>query len=173
MRIQMRKHLPAVLSAAALALGVGIAVPATASAAPSGRTGAAVAQHTNWLLEYCKRGFDAAVHEDNNAYNAKDADRYEAILNPRMIFWQDGAVTYGRDAIMATARQSFAVPGWTWTYEILSETVYGCDSGIAVLDTHLLRPDIGVDRHFAVSMGLVREHGRWSVAIDNVHLLPS
>jgi hypothetical protein len=167
----MRKYLAA-LAGAALAIGAGIAVPSVASAAPAS-TGATAVHSTSWLLEFCKRGFDAAVHEDNDAYNAKDAERYEAILNPRMIFWQDGVTTYGRDPIMATARQSFAVPGWSWTYEILSETVYGCDSGIAILDTHLLRPDIGVDRHFAVSMGLVREHGKWTVAIDNVHLLPA
>jgi hypothetical protein len=30
--------------------------------------------------------------------------RYGRILNPRMIFWYDGVATYGRDAIMATAR---------------------------------------------------------------------
>ena len=56
--------------------------------------------------------FHAAVVEDNEAYNAKDAARYEAILNPRMIFWQDGVTTYGRDGIMANARAAFATPNW-------------------------------------------------------------
>jgi hypothetical protein len=148
---------------AGLALAAGLAMPGTASAAADdhGRS-------------RCEQGFDAAVHEDNDAYNARDAARYEAILNPRMIFWFDGATTYGRDAIMATARQSFAVPGWTWQYTILSETVYGCQSGIAVLDTRVVYPaHERPDRHFAVTMQLVREHGTWSVAIDNVHLLAS
>lgn len=36
------------------------------------------------------------------------------------------------DAIIATARANFAIPGWTWTYEIESETLHGCDSGLAV-----------------------------------------
>jgi SnoaL-like domain len=148
----------AVLAAAVLAAG--IAVPSAASAASA-----------HGRQQQCAAEFDAAVHEDNNAYNARDIDRYTAILNPRMIFWYDGNVTYGRDAIIATAAANFAVPGWVWTYEIKSETVYGCHSGIAVLDTHTRYPDTGVDHHFAVTMQLVREDGGWTVAIDNVHLL--
>jgi hypothetical protein len=108
---------------------------------------------------------------DNEAYDAKDAARYEAILNPRVVFWQDGVATYGRDAVMATARRSFAVPGWTWTYEIESETVHGCSSGIAVATARLLLPERNIDRHFAFTMYLVREQGRWTVAADSVHLV--
>jgi hypothetical protein len=127
---------------------------------------AAASDDTN---EHCAAGFHAAVVEDNEAFNARDAARYEAILNPRMIFWQDGVTTYGRDAIMATARQSFALPGWTWTYQIESETVHGCQSGIAVATSVVAFPDQGIERHFAFTMYLVREHGKWTVAADNVH----
>jgi hypothetical protein len=148
---------------AGVALAVAIGVPSAASAASTNHR----------QQQRCAAAFDAAVHEDNNAYNARDIDRYTAILNPRMIFWYDGATTYGRDAIIATARQSFAVPGWIWTYNIESETVYRCDSGIAVLQAHAFYPDTGVDHHYAVTMQLVREHGKWTVAIDNVHLLAS
>jgi Domain of unknown function (DUF4440) len=161
----MRKKRFAAL--AGVVLAAGLAVPGTASAS-------APASADNRGRSHCQAGFDAAVHEDNNAYNARDVARYTAILNPRMIFWYDGVTTYGRDAIIETAKQNFAVPGWIWTYDILSETVYGCDSGIAVLDTHVIYPaHERPDRHFAVTMTLVREHGKWSVAIDNVHLLPS
>lgn len=158
----MRKKRFAAL--ASIVLAAGLAVPGTALASASDDDG----------YSDCQAGFDAAVHEDNNAYNARDVARYTAILNPRMIFWFDGAATYGRDPIIETAKQSFAVPGWVWTYDILSETVYGCNSGIAVLDTHVVyaaheRPD----KHYAVTMTLVREHGKWSVAIDNVHLVPA
>jgi hypothetical protein len=158
----MRKKRLAVL--ASVVLAAGLAVPGTASAsAPTSPDNG---------NRHCQAGFDAAVHEDNNAYNARDVARYTAILNPRMIFWFDGVATYGRDPIIATAKQSFAVPGWIWTYDILSETVYGCDSGIAVLDTHVVYPaHERPDKHYAVTMTLVREHGKWSVAIDN--LLPS
>src|SRR5215813_1081716 len=109
---------------AGLVLAAGIGIPSAAVASAGGNN------------ENCEAGLDAAVHEDNDAYAAKDAARYEAILNPRMLFWFDGVTTYGRDAIMATARANFAIPGWTWTYRIESETVYGCHSGIAVLDAH-------------------------------------
>jgi SnoaL-like domain len=86
-----------------------------------------------------------------------------------MIFWQDGVTTYGRDAIMATARQSFALPGWTWTYQIESETVHGCQSGIAVATSVVAFPAQNIERHFAFTMYLVRENGKWTVAADNVH----
>jgi hypothetical protein len=156
----MRKKL---IAALALVAGAALyASPATAATDSTER------QHRR-----CAAEFDAAVREDNNAYAAKDAARYEAILNPRMIFWYQGQATYGRDPIMETARANFAVPGWIWTWTILSETVYGCESGIAVLDAHVLYPETGVDRHYSATMGLVREHGKWTVAIDNVYLLTS
>jgi hypothetical protein len=153
----MRKAYLAVLATGAL-IAAGIAAPSAASADTERR------QH-----QRCAREFHAAVVEDNEAYNSRDAARYEAILNPRMIFWRDGNATYGRDAIMANARADFAVPGWVWTYTILSETVYGCSSGIAVAEAHSINAGAGTDVHFVFTMGLVRERGKWTVAIDNVH----
>jgi hypothetical protein len=153
----MRKAYLAALTGLAL-LG-GAVTPAVASASNG---------HDNQQRR-CARDFHAAVVEDNEAYNSKDPDRYEAILNPRMIFWQDGTTTYGRDAIMATARPFMAEGGWTWTYAVESETLHGCDSGIAVATAELQVPARNVDAHFAFTMYLVREHGRWSVAADNVH----
>jgi Domain of unknown function (DUF4440) len=156
----MRRTYVAALSTLALAGAVTAAVPATASAGTD-----------RGANRHCAAGFHAAVVEDNEAYNAKDADRYEAILNPRMIFWQDGVTTYGRDAIMATARQAFATPNWSWIYDIESETVHGCQSGIAVATARFVRPSTNTDAHFAFTMYLVREHGKWTVAADNVHLV--
>lgn len=141
----------------------GLTLAATALVTPS------VAAASTGRPGHCARDFHAAVVEDNEAYNAHDGDRYEAILNPRMIFWQDGVATYGRDAIMATARANFAIPGWTWTYEIESETLHGCDSGLAVASAHFIFPERNIDRTFVFTMYLVREHGKWTVASDNVH----
>jgi hypothetical protein len=165
----MRRRYVAALATLALtgALATATAVPATASGGSTAHPSATASTHdTN---RHCAAGFHAAVVEDNEAYNAKDAARYEAILNPRMIFWQDGVTTYGRDAIMATARQAFATPNWSWLYEIESETVHGCDSGIAVATARFVRPSTNTDAHFAFTMYLVREHGKWTVAADNVH----
>jgi hypothetical protein len=142
----------------------GLTLAATALVTPS-----VAAASTGSTAKHCARDFHAAVVEDNEAYNAHDAARYEAILNPRMIFWQDGVTTYGRDAIMATARANFAVPGWTWTYEIESETLHGCDSGLAVASAHFVFPERNIDQKFVFTMYLVREHGKWTVAADNVH----
>jgi hypothetical protein len=157
----MRRRYVAALAALALTATAAVATPAAASGN---------GPDTN---RHCAAGFHAAVVEDNEAYNAKDADRYEAILNPRMIFWQDGVTTYGRDAIMATARQAFATPNWSWIYQIESETVHGCDSGIAVATARFVRPSTNTDALFAFTMYLVREHGKWTVAADNVHLVSS
>src|SRR4051794_10299121 len=119
----MRKQQAIAVGAAATAIGAAaIAVPAVASA--SG------AHHEH---DRCAAGMHAAVVEDNAAYNARDAGRYEAVLNPKMIFFYDGAVTYGRDAIMANAKKDFTVPGWVWQTTILSETVYGCEAGVAIV----------------------------------------
>ena len=90
----MRRRYVAALAALALTGTVVAAAPAAASGTDSNR--------------HCAAEVHAAVVEDNEAYNAKDAARYEAILNPRMIFWQDGVTTYGRDAIMANARAAFS-----------------------------------------------------------------
>jgi hypothetical protein len=152
----MRTRFVAALAGLTLAATTALVTPSVAEAA-TGKQG------------HCARGFHAAVVEDNEAYNAHDAARYEAILNPRMIFWQDGVTTYGRDAIMATARANFAVPGWTWTYEIESETLHGCSSGLAVASAHFVLPARNIDQKFVFTMYLVREHGKWSVAPDNVH----
>jgi hypothetical protein len=152
----MRKTI--LVALAGLAVGVGVVAPTAAAANSEERQN-----------RRCAQEFHAAVVEDNEAYNSRDAERYERILNPRMIFWADGVATYGRDTIMANAREAFAVPGWVWLYEIKSETVYGCDSGIAVLEAHVNYPETGKDIHYEVTMGLVKERGRWSVAIDNVH----
>lgn len=153
----MRKRLLAVL--AGLTLAAGVAAPSAASASSSD------GQHHR----HCAAGMHAAVVEDNEAYAAKDADRYEAILNRRVITVADGVETYGRDAVMAQARANFAVPGWVWNWTIESETVYDCDAGIAILDAHVIRAD-GVDRHFSATMTMVHERGKWTVAMDTVHL---
>jgi hypothetical protein len=152
---------------AGVALAASLALPSASAVADGGAAGAdGQREHRR-----CAAEFHAAVVEDNEAFNARDAQRYEAVLHPRMIFWYDGAVTYGRDAIMAQALRDFATPGWVWTYTILSETVHGCQTGIAVLETHAIFADAGIDRHYAVTMTLVRERGNWLVAIDNVHKL--
>ncbi|WP_029138528.1 nuclear transport factor 2 family protein [Nakamurella lactea] len=164
---------------AALALIAGFGTPAAASAGTSAAAAAPAVSSTNpGSPEHhhpsgCARQMHAAVVEDNEAYNARDEQRYQAILNPDMIFAYDGNYTYGRDAIMADARAGFAIPGWVWTYEILSETMHGCDSGIAVLETHSINAAAGTDLHFAVTMTMVREHGKWTVAMDGVHKLSS
>jgi hypothetical protein len=111
-----------------------------------------------------------AVEEDNAAFEARDADRYRAILNPDLVVDRDGSVTYGRDAAMASAIAFFQVPGWHWQTAILSATVYGCSTGVAIVDAHQFGPG-AFDYHAHVAMTMTRATGRWTVAMDYVHLI--
>jgi hypothetical protein len=47
----------------------------------------------------CAEDGHVAIVEDNEACNSKVPDRYERILNPRMIFKQDETGAYGRDNV--------------------------------------------------------------------------
>lgn len=159
----MRKKLAVGVAAAAMAI-TAIAVPTVASAN---------GQHHGHDNK-CAAAMHAAVVEDNAAYNSRDPERYAKVLNPKMLFFYDGTVTYGRDAIIANAKKDFAVPGWVWQTTILTETVFGdCSGGVAVVDAHSVNASAGTDVHFAVAMTMVNQHGKWTVGMDTVHRLPS
>lgn len=165
----MRRRNLAALGGAALA-AVAVAVPTVASASGADAPAAASAQDAATDgNQRCEQEFLAAIKEDNDAYEARDIERYEAILNPRMIFNNAGVITNGRDPVIQTARASFAVPGWHWQAEVLSYTLHGCNSGIAVVDARTTWPDNPArDAHYSVTMVMVREHGKWTVAMDTV-----
>jgi hypothetical protein len=148
-----RKKIIALL---ALALGVGVAVPTTVASASAGQR----EDHN------CARSFDAAVHEDMDAFNARDVDRYTRILHPRVIGVTNGKVTAGRDAVLADAKRMFAVKTWRFPYTIRTSELYGCDSGVTVVDANWLDATQGLDLKITIDMTLVREHGRWQVVTD-------
>jgi hypothetical protein len=153
--MRLRKKYVAAL--AGLALAGGLAVPTAASASTDGN-------------QDCAAGLHAAVVEDNTAYATKDAARYEAALNPQVISVVDGNATYGRDAIMAAARAAFATPGWTWSSTIKSETLFTCHNGAAVIEIRVDRVD-GSGLTASATMMMVRENGKWTTAMDTVHVL--
>jgi hypothetical protein len=157
----MRMRTKYVAALAGLALAGGVAVPTTATASTAGRHDA---------HRHCAATLHAAVVEDNQAYATRDAARYEAALNPQVISVVDGNATYGRDAVMAAARAAFATPGWTWTSTIKSETLFTCHSGAAVIEIRVDRVD-GSGLTASATMMMVREHGKWTTAMDTVHVL--
>jgi hypothetical protein len=154
--MRLRKKYVAAL--AGLALAGGLAVPTAASAS------------TDDGNRHCAAGLHGAVVEDNTAYATKDAARYEAILHPQAISVVDGNATYGRDAIMAAARAAFATPGWTFSSTIKSETLFSCHSGAAVIEIRVTRVD-GSGLTASATMMMVSEHGKWTTAMDTVHVL--
>lgn len=158
--------------AAAVTLGAAASAgPATAAAqgADAAVVGESAPTGDGPLHRWCAQRMHDAVVEDNAAYEARDAERYEAILHPDMLFVQDGDVTEGRDAIMETARHTFSVPGWHWSTEILSETTYGCSTGVAVLLASMTTTEKTTNYH--VTMTMTQNWGKWTVAMDSVHLI--
>jgi ketosteroid isomerase-like protein len=154
-----------------LAAGLVLAAQAVAPAVASGETTSA-AHPGSGPRQHCVAEFDAAVKEDNDAYEARDPARYQAILNPDVIVkGPDGSVIQGRDKVMEGAIAAFAVPGWHWRLTVLSRTVYGCHSGIAIADAHTTYPDL--DKHWSITMTMVREKGKWTVAMDTIDRLPA
>ncbi|WP_415948372.1 YybH family protein [Streptomyces sp. KLOTTS4A1] len=158
----MRMNLPAV---GVLLAGLALSGPsATAATAGTGES-----PSKSW----CERGFVAAVHEDNNAYDAHDIDRYTRILHPDLVVMANGEITVGRDAHLAEVRPRMEVAGWRWEHEILSTTVHGCKTGIAVMDFRFVYPPKNVEYHYSGTMTLVFERGRWLVAQDTLYELES
>lgn len=148
-----------IIALVALALGLGVTVPAAAaSAAPNGSN-----HHED---HSCARSFDAAVHEDMDAFNARDVARYTRILHPRVIGVTNGVVTAGRDAVIADAKKMFAVKTWRFPYTIRQSELFGCDSGVTIVDANWLDETQGLDLKITIDMTLVRDHGRWQVVTD-------
>jgi hypothetical protein len=180
MGVVMKHRIVVVMAGALLAATVAVA-PAAAGPAPAhplvaaptanaAQAAAGVQNLRDWLHQYCLRTMRAAVEEDNAAFEARDANRYRAILNPDLVVDRDGSVTYGRDPAMESAIAFFQVPDWHWQTKILSATVYGCSTGVAIVDAHQFGPG-AFDYHAHVAMTMTRATGRWTVAMDYVHLI--
>ena len=128
-------------------------------------TAAAAPVHSSIQAASCGRAMHAAVVQDNVSYNARDEDAYMAVIHPDIIFHVAGTTTYGIDAHMEAVRAAWANPEpWEWRWEILSETMFSCHTGIAVLDIQIVYPTR--IRQFSVTMTMVKERGRWLVAMD-------
>ena len=131
---------------------------------------AAAPVHNNSQARRCAREMHEAVVQDNVSYNARDEEAYVEVIHPDIIFHVAGTTTYGIDAHMEAVRAAWAdSEPWEWQWEILSETMFGCHSGIAVLDIHIIYPNR--IRQFSVTMTMVKERGRWLVAMDTAAFL--
>jgi hypothetical protein len=133
-------------------------------------TGAAPPVSSSSQAARCAQKMHEAVVQDNVSYNARDEDAYVAVIHPDIIFHVAGTTTYGIDAHMEAVRAAWANPEpWEWQWEILSETMFGCHTGIAVLDINIVYPNR--IRHFSVTMTMVKERGRWLVAMDTASFI--
>ena len=118
----------------------------------------------------CAQAMHEAVVQDNVAYNARDEEAYLEVIHPDIIFHVAGTTTYGVDAHMESVRAAWANPEpWEWQWEILSETMFGCHTGIAVVDIHLVYPNR--IRQFSVTMTMVKDRGQWQVAMDTAYFV--
>ncbi|WP_370963039.1 hypothetical protein [Amycolatopsis sp. cg9] len=146
---------------------LGTALVAAALGAP---VAAAAGEQGDGGQQECRRAFDHAVWEDMDSYNKRDAARYRAIIHRDMVtVGRRGNLYLGYDANVNPVLEQFKVPyeysmPWTVTHTV----VEGCHVGFAILDAHYLEPAHGVDRHYTISLTLVRDHGRWQVVKDTV-----
>ena len=146
---------------------LGTALVATVLGAPA----AAAGDQAGEGQQQCRRAFDHAVWEDMDSYNKRDAARYRAIIHRDMVtVGRRGNLYIGYDAnVTPVVEQQFKVPyeyamPWTVTHTVVED----CKMGFAILDAHYLEPSHGIDRHYTISLTLVRDHGRWQVVKDTV-----
>ncbi|MEQ0560167.1 hypothetical protein ABJI51_13850 [Amycolatopsis sp. NEAU-NG30] len=161
----MRKWGYAALGTAVAAAVIGAPVASAAGEATGAQAGEQAGQ------QECRRAFDQAVWEDMDSYNKRDGARYSAIIHRDMVtVGRRGDIHIGHDAnVTPVIEQQFTLPyeysmPWTVTHTV----VEGCHMGFAILDAHYLVPSRGIDRHYTLSLTLVREHGRWQVIKDTV-----
>ncbi|MFI9456718.1 hypothetical protein [Amycolatopsis sp. NPDC052450] len=157
----MRKRYYAALAGLIVA-AAGIGVPAAAAASD---------QRAEAERQSCQRAFDRAVWEDMDSFNKRDEARYRAIIHQNMVtVGRRGQLFIGYDAnVDPVVNEQFKVPyeysmPWTVTHTVVED----CKMGFAILDAYYKVPSQNVNRHYTISLTLVREHGKWQVIKDTV-----
>ncbi|WP_410653849.1 hypothetical protein [Amycolatopsis sp. cmx-4-54] len=157
----MRKRYYAVLAGLVVA-AAGIGVPAAAAASD---------QRAETERQACQRAFDRAVWEDMDSFNKRDEARYRAIIHQDMVtVGRRGQLFIGYDAnVDPVVNEQFKVPyeysmPWTVTHTVVED----CKMGFAILDAYYKVPSQNINRHYTISLTLVREHGKWQVIKDTV-----
>ncbi|MER6667838.1 hypothetical protein ABT256_25040 [Amycolatopsis japonica] len=157
----MRKRYYAALAGLVVA-AAGIGLPAAATAGE---------QRAESERQACQRSFDRAVWEDMDSFNKRDEARYRAIIHQNMVtVGRRGQLFIGYDAnVDPVVNEQFKVPyeysmPWTVTHTVVED----CKMGFAILDAYYQVPSQNINRHYTISLTLVREHGKWQVIKDTV-----
>ncbi|AGM07577.1 hypothetical protein AB0E55_16145 [Amycolatopsis keratiniphila] len=157
----MRKRYYAALAGLVVA-AAGIGVPAAAAAGE---------QQAESERQACQRSFDRAVWEDMDSYNKRDEARYRAIIHQNMVtVGRKGQLFIGYEAnVEPVVDVQFKLPyeysmPWTVTHTVVED----CKMGFAILDAYYKVPSQNINRHYTISLTLVREHGKWQVIKDTV-----
>ncbi|MFD6067307.1 hypothetical protein [Amycolatopsis lurida] len=157
----MRKRYYAALAGLVVA-AAGIGVPAAAAASD---------QRAETERQACQRAFDHAVWEDMDSFNKRDEARYRAIIHENMVtIGRKGQTIIGYDAnVDPVVDVQFKLPyEWSMPWTVTHTVVEGCKMGFAILDAYYKAPSQNIDRHYTISLTLVREHGKWQVIKDTV-----
>ncbi|MGW4134886.1 hypothetical protein [Amycolatopsis japonica] len=156
----MRKRYYAALAGLVVA-AAGIGVPAAAAGE----------QQAESERQACQRAFDRAVWEDMDSFNKRDEARYRAIIHRDMVtVGRRGQLFIGYDAnVDPVVNEQFKVPyeysmPWTVTHTVVED----CKMGFAILDAYYKVPSQNINRHYTISLTLVRQHGKWQVIKDTV-----
>ncbi len=156
----MRKRYYAALAGLVVA-AAGIAVPAAAASD----------QSAEGERQSCRRTFDRAVWEDMDSYNKRDEARYRAIIHENMVtVGRKGNLYIGYDAnVDPVVNEQFKLPyEWSMPWTVTHTVVENCAMGFAILDAYYKAPSQNINRHYTISLTLVRDHGKWQVIKDTV-----
>ncbi|MGK4597179.1 hypothetical protein [Amycolatopsis sp. w19] len=157
----MRKRYYAALAGLVVA-AAGIGVPAAATAGE---------QQAESERQACQRSFDRAVWEDMDSFNKRDEARYRAIIHQDMVtIGRKGQMIIGYDAnVDPVVDVQFKLPyEWSMPWTVTHTVVEDCKMGYALLDAYYKAPSQNIDRHYTISLTLVRQHGKWQVIKDTV-----
>ncbi|MPZ25765.1 MAG: DUF4440 domain-containing protein [Micromonosporaceae bacterium] len=165
MRIRFRF---AVLGLALAALTV---MP-TASAAATEPAGADDPAGTQGIGQLCARRFDQAVQAYRDTFPARDLAGLGQLMHDEItVVLASGAVFQGRDAAVAALGPFFADPSWTQTFDEVTRTVHGCQTGFVLFDSVLTFPSAA--QHTLIGLTFTLQHGQWLILHDQVTLLPN
>ncbi len=146
----------------------GLVVAAAGIGVPAAAAGEQQAESER---QACQRSFDRAVWEDMDSYNKRDEARYRAIIHQNMVtVGRKGQLFIGYEAnVEPVVDVQFKLPyEWSMPWTVTHTVVEDCKMGFAILDAYYKAPSQNIDRHYTISLTLVREHGKWQVIKDTV-----
>lgn len=120
----------------------------------------------------CERSFDRAFQGYQQAFDARDLDRYMSYHRDDAIKINvDGTIERDRAEIEALFAQLFEL-NFTSDFDTL-DSIVDCRTAVAITDGSLVFPDFGYVERFRTSLTFTRERGSWKLLASTSTPLPA